>query len=220
MVSCECVTDIKTDREITPSQYAHVMFVNSNSGFDQLRMNTGAIGFILNSYYSEDMFVYKDLIPGIQNIYITTKEDSLLYNGVTELQRGVPYSFIAYGNKSRVQGIVLNDSIENYSPNNAYFRCINLGNETPYITFRITGSYPIQQIKPFRTFSKYSPTYSGNYNIDILDATKDSLMLSLRNREFAPGKAYSIILRGEFKGIGMQKMDLQIVESEYMLLKK
>ncbi len=220
LVSCECVTNIETPRLITPSQYAHVMFVNSNSGFDQLKMNTGDEGFVLNAYYSEDMFVYKDLLPGTQNIFITTNHDSLLFNGLTELQKALPYTFIAYGNRSRVQGLVVNDSIENYSSNNAYFRCINVGNETPYITFRLTGAYPIQQTKPFRTFSKYSPTYSGNYNIEILNANTDSLMLTYRNQEFAAGKTYSLILRGDFDGLGMQKMDLQIVESEYMLLKK
>jgi hypothetical protein len=86
--------------------------------------------------------------------------------------------------------------------------------------FRITSSDPKWQIKPFRTISPFTPTYSGNYNIDILDATTDSLMLSLRNREFVPGKAYSIILRGDFKGIGMQKMDVQFIESDFMLMKK
>jgi hypothetical protein len=132
----------------------------------------------------------------------------------------LPYTFIAYGSRSRVQGLLLSDSIDNYSPNNAYFRCINVGNETPYITFRITGAYTIQQTKPYRTYSQYSPTYSGNYNIDILDANTDSLMITFRNREFAAGKAYSLVLRGDYDGIGMQKMDLQIVESDFMLMKK
>jgi len=219
IISCECVTNIETPRLETPSQFSHILYVNANSGFDQLKMNTGSEGFILNSYYSEDNFNYKDMLPGTQNFYITTKSDSVLFNGLTDLQKGLPYTFIAYGNHSRVQGIILNDSIENYTPNNCYFRCINLGNETPYIMFRLTSSDPKWQIKPFRTISPFTPTYSGNYNIDILDATTDSLLLSLRNRVFAPGKAYSIILRGDFKGIGMQKMDIQIVESDYMLLK-
>ena len=215
IVSCECVVNIDTDRIITPSQYAQVLFINANSGFEQLKIFTGSDGFIMNSYFSEDIFNYKDVLPGTQNFYIKTNNDSLLFNGLTEMDRGAPYTFIAYGNKSRVQGILLSDTIENYSPNNAYFRCINLGNETPYVMFRITGSYPIQQIKPYRTFSKYTPTYNGRYNIDILDATTDSLMLSYRNKELTAGKIYSLILRGDFKGTGMQKMDLQLVESDY-----
>ena len=218
--ACECVPDIDTPKEITPDQYANVMFLNSNSDYELLKFKTESDNFVINSYYLTDEFSYQDMIPGIVNVQIFTPGDSMLFNSVMDLKKAYPYMFFAFGNSDRVQGMLLVDTINNFSRNNSYFRCINLANYSPYIMFKIIGSYSIPTIRPFKTASSFFPTYSGTYNSEIRNATNDSLVLFYQNAEFKAGRAYSLLLRGYYGGIGHQKMNFQIIESDFLYKKE
>ncbi len=214
--ACECVPDINTPKEIKPDQFSNVMFINSNSDFDLLKFKTEAGDFSANVYYLEENYSYQSIIPGIVNIKIATAKDSLLFNSVMDLKRAFPYTFFAFGTSDRMQGFLLTDTINNYASNNSYFRCINLANFSPYIMFKIIGSYSIPTIRPFKTASNFYPTYSGIYNIEIRNATNDSLMLYEKNIEFKAGRAYSLLLRGYFHGMGHQELNLKVIESDFL----
>jgi len=134
-----------------------------------------------------------------------------------DLAKAKPYTFFAFGNYDRVQGMLLHDSINAYSSNNSFFRCVNLGNETPYIRFLVIGSYTVPVTRPFKTASEFLPTYSGVYKIEIRNATNDSLMIEKQQVEFDPGKAYSIVLRGDYEGTVRKKINIQIVKNSFLL---
>ena len=218
-VSCECVPDINTPKVITPDQYANILFSNCNSNFDLLKFKTDG-GNVFNSYYLENKSIYQQVIPGLANVNIFTYGDSVLFNSVMDLQKAKPYTFIAFGSQDRVQGMMLDDTIAAYSNSNAYFRCVNLANESPYIMFKVNGTYSIPIVQPFRSSSKFYPTYSGVYNIEILNATTDSLMMSYRNLTLLPGIAYTFVLRGYFTGFGNEKLNLWIIESDFLMKSK
>ena len=217
--SCECVPDIVTPRKIIPDQYANVMFLNSNSDFDLMKFQTESGNFVVNSFYLTEKFSYQSMIPGIVNVQILTQRDSMLFNSVMDLNKSYPYTFFAFGNADRVQGLLLVDTVFRYSKYNTFFRCINLAMSSPYIKFLIVGSYPIEKIKPYKTSSGFYPISSGLYKIEIRNATNDSLLLTYNNAEFKPGRAYSLLLRGYYSGIGHRKMNLQIVESDFLYKK-
>ncbi len=215
--SCECVPDINTPKEIKPDQYSNVMFINSNPDFDLLKFATEAGNFSADVYYLAEDYDYQSIIPGIVNIQILAGKDSLLFNSVMDLKRAFPYTFFAFGTSDRMQGFVLTDTIDNYASNNSYFRCINLANYSPYIMFKIIGTYSIPTIRPYKTASNFFPTYSGVYNVEIRNAMTDSVLLYEKNIEFKPGYAYSLLLRGYYKGMGHQKMNLKVIESDFLL---
>lgn len=220
MNACECVPDINTPKDIKPDQYANVMFVNSNCDFDLLKFKTEYDVFTINSYYLTDDYYYQSMIPGITNVRILTPDDSILFNSMMDLKKAFPYTFFAFGNIDRMQGLLLTDTINNYLPNNTYFRCVNLANLSPYIMFNVIGSYSIPTIQPFKTSSAFFPTYSGYYNVEIKNATNDSLLLFVEKVQFKPGRAYSLLLRGYYKGIGRRRLDLKIIESDFLYNKE
>ena len=218
--SCECVPGINTPREITPSQYAHVMFINSISGYDwdYVRMNTGYQNHVDDSYYNSSSYTYKEIIPALTNIYIQSpNNDSLIYNGLIDIQMAVPYTYIAYSANDRIQGMMLNDSIDSYSKTNAYFRCVHIGNDVPIVLFKIKDQYSIPITSSFRKSSQFNAVVQSNkYDIGVYDVN-DSLLVGLNNQQFTAGVAYTIILRGYYKGTGKQKLNLFIVESDFWL---
>jgi len=218
--ACECVPDINAPKEIKPDQYANVQFVNCNSDFELLRFKTESDIFTINSYYLDKEYKYQSMIPGITNIKITDDSDSLLFNSILDLKKAYPYTFFAFGNINRVQGMLLPDTINNYISTNSYFRCINLANLSPYIMFKIIGTYSIPSIHPFKSYSAYFPTYSGIYNIEIRNATNDSLLLFEENIKFDPGRAYSLVLRGYYEGISRRNLNLKVIESDFLLNKQ
>jgi len=216
------VPGIDTPRVITPSQYAHVMFINNISEFDwnYVKINTGYQNHIDDAYYNEATFSYKEIIPALTNIYIKPQtSDTLVYNGLIDVQMAVPYTFITYCTNDRIQGMMLNDSIENYSKSKAYFRCVHIGNEIPIVTFRIEDQYPISISGAFRRASQFKAVVESNtYKIGVYDIN-DTLIASINNIQFQAGKAYTIILRGYYNGTGSTKpkLNLFIVDSDFWL---
>jgi hypothetical protein len=201
-----------------------VQFSDCNSDYDYLNFITESGTVSINTYYLSDKYNYQPIIPGLATINIKNSNDSVLFNSVMELEKAKPYTFLAYGTQSRVQGMLLHDTIPDYSVNNSYFRFVNLANGTlandsdkTYIMFRIKGTYAISMIQPFKSASKFYPSYSGVYSIDILNAMNDSLLITKRNMSLEPGKSYTFVLRGYYKGFGNQKLNLWIIESDFLL---
>lgn len=219
VVACECVPDVATPKEITPEQYANVMFINANSYFDYIKFKVEGQSKNINAFYLNNEYIYYDIIPGKINFRILTSTDSMIFNSMMSLKKAVPYTLFTFGSSNRILTLLLEDTISNYTPNNSYFRCINLVPEKIYMMFVLKGSYDIPSIRPYKTHTRFDPTYSGVYDIDIINTDNDSLLLTYRRVTFKPGLAYSLLLRGELDKAGKQKINLEIISHDFWLKK-
>lgn len=219
LVSCECVPDVATPKEITPEQYANVMFINANPYFDHLKFRVEGNAKNINAFYFNNDFNYYDIIPGKINFRILTSTDSMIFNSMMSLKKAVPYTLFAFGSSNRILTQLLEDTISNYTPNNSYFRCINLVPEKIYMMFLLKGSYEIPNIRPYRTHTRFDPTYSGTYDIQIINTENDSLLITHRRVIFEPGLAYTLLLRGNLNETGKQKINLEIISHDFWLRK-
>ncbi len=219
---CECVTNIDTPRVITPSQYAHVLFLNSIPETDLVKVWSEFWRDNLKINYEPDLeqTQYQDIEPGTNNIKLLSKKDSILFNGIIDLNQKHYYTFIGYGFESRVQALLLNDSINNYLKTNTYFRCIHVSADAPHVIFKIYNQFPIYFSLPFRAFTKFTAVIPSQYNIEVKDAMTDSTLLVMKNVVFEQGKIYNIILRGYYETLGNNEFSLQVISSDVYLKKK
>ncbi|MFN3307516.1 MAG: hypothetical protein ACK42Z_10080 [Candidatus Kapaibacteriota bacterium] len=200
-VACQCIPSLDTEKDITPSQYAQVICVNCAPMFGKVKLTIG--GIILHnslSYDIEEGFKYLNVLPGVTNFVVSYKNDSVVYNGFANLVKGQLYTFFIIQLQRRVNGLLLNDSISNYSPTNSYFRFVNLALNSPsYLLFNLEQQYPLNFSLNFKNYTKFYTTYPEKYNITITDLERDSILFQIKNYEFKPGKGYTIVLRGDLK---------------------
>lgn len=215
IVGCECVTEIDTPKNISPSTYSHIMTLTTIPEFDELKIFSDFWQKPFFIYYnSDDDFRYKDITYGLNNIRVLTRKDSVIFNSTLSLEKTKYYTFIIIGSKQRVQAMLLKDSIYNYKKTNAYFRCIHASSDAPQVNFIINSSYPIIHSLPYKTNSLFTPIVSGFYSIKINDAITDSTLINIKNYEFKEGFLYSLILRGYMDGKGKKSLECQIVETD------
>lgn len=216
LIGCECVTDIDTPKNISPSTYAHIMTISAAPEFDELKIFSEFWQKTFFIYYnhSDGDIPYRDITYGINNIKVLTKKDSVIFNSTLNLEKTKYYTFIVFGSKQRVQGMLLKDSVYKYKKTTAYFRCIHTSSDVPQVNFIINSNYPIIQSLPFKTYSAFTPIVAGFYSIKINDASTDSTLINIKNYEFKEGLLYSIILKGYAEGKGTKALDCQIIESD------
>lgn len=213
---CECVTEIDTPKNISPSTYAHLMTITALPEFDELKIYNEFWQKPFYIFYQNDAnnYQYKDITYGLNNIRVMTRKDSVIFNSTISLEKTKYYTFIIFGSKQRVQAMLLRDSIFNYKKSNAYFRCIHTSSDAPQVNFIINSNYPIIYSLPYRTNSNFTPVVPGIYSIKINDAITDSTLTSIKKFEFKEGFLYTLILRGYSEGKGIKNLECQIVESD------
>ncbi|MGB9852867.1 MAG: hypothetical protein ACPLPX_08405 [Candidatus Kapaibacteriota bacterium] len=198
---CQCVPGLDTEQEITPSQYSNVMCVNCAPMFEKVKVVVGE--YLLHSsldYQMEEGYKYFNVAPGVTNFVIMYKNDSVLYNGVANLSKAVPYTFLIIQMQRRIKGILLYDTIGIYSPTNSYFRFVNMAiNSSSTLLFQIEQQYPIYFPLGFKSYTRFLTTYPARYKITIRDVEKDSTLVEIKNFELLAGKGYSFIFRGDFQ---------------------
>ncbi len=216
LVGCECVTAIDTPKEVNPTFFAHVLFINGHPDMDEINIKSDNTVLVKSLYYNTNPKNYADLSPGSRNILITSPEDSILFNSSLDLTDKQNYTFIAYGTENRLQTLFFNDTISDYSVNNTYFRFVDIAPESPPFIIRISNQYPIVNLLHYRSFTKYVPTTEGKYELEMRQAMNDSLVLSMKDINMKAGKIYTILIKGYNEGIGSKKLQFQIIENTFI----
>lgn len=212
---CQCVTSIDTPKDINPTFFAHVLFVNAHPNIDEMNVSMDNEIVARSLYYNSSPKSYVNLSPGSRNILITSSEDSVLFNSSLDISDKQNYTFITYGTDNRLQTMFFNDSIPNYSENNAYFRFVDVAPESPIFIVKISDQYPIQSSLQYRSSTKFYPAPAGKYNLQLKNAVTDSLILDDENFELKTGKIYTILIKGYYEGVGAQKMQFHMIENTY-----
>lgn len=214
---CQCVPSIDTPKEVNPTFYSHILFVNAHPDIDEINILIGNNALVKSLFYNSDPKDYYNVSPGSQNIQITGYNDSTLFNSTINLVDKQNYTLIAYGTDSRVQVKILNDTISNYSSNNAYYRFVDMTPDAPILIPSITGLLPENTLS-YRFYTPFKAIVGDKYDIQLKVLTQsltDSVVLSSNNINFSAGSIYSIVVTGYYNGFGNKKLQLHIVESHY-----
>ncbi|TAL68714.1 MAG: DUF4397 domain-containing protein [Bacteroidetes bacterium] len=212
LVSCECVPDINTPKVIIPTDFGNVKFINAITDMDSVDLCAGdEIISIKNMYDSADVR-YKEIASGLASIRVQSSEDSAIYyNTMVELKKDAYYTFIAYGTKSRTNGLLLRDSIENPVPSNAYVRFIHLSPDSPEIIYSL-GNLLFNQSVKYKSHTSFLPIPTGSFSLIIKDSGNGNEIKKIDNYDFKPGKFYDLILKGYYIQPNTKELTCQVIE--------
>jgi len=213
LTGCQCVTSIDTPKDVTPTFFAHVLFINGHPDLDEINILTDNTTLVKSLYYNTNPKNYNEISPGSRNVQITSPLDSVLFNSSLELDDKKNYTFLVYGTTNRVQTLFFNDTIPNYSQNNTYFRFVDISPDSPQFIVKVADQYPIINTIQYRKDIKYYPATAGKYDIELKVAETDSLALSMKSVEMKSGKIYTILIKGYYDGIGAQKLQFHVIEN-------
>ncbi len=209
--ACECVVDNDTEKIITPTEFANIVFINAVSDIELSNILVYSASKILQrldtieSNWNKFEAEYKKV--GIKvannknnlklvNFYDTTQ---ILFNSVLDIQKDSNYTFVAFGKNKYIQSIFVSDYIETYNPDNIYFRFFNAVSDSPTLTVEVESEgylnkFSIEAGKATQIFA----LPNGKFKITLLSA--DSLYMKVyRDLSFEQGKMNNFILKGIYK---------------------
>ncbi|OGU10472.1 MAG: hypothetical protein A2X61_08755 [Ignavibacteria bacterium GWB2_35_12] len=214
-VSCECVPDIVTPKVVEPTDFAKVMFINAIPDIDSVDICSVDKIISRNLLYDSTFVEYKKIASGLTSIRIQNFKDSAIhFNSMFELIKDAHYTFFAYGTKSRVNGLLINDSIENPVPTNAYVRFVHLSQDAPEVVFAF-DSYQINQLVKYKSYTKFMPIPTGIFTLVINDYSNGSEITKVENYNFKPGKYYNLLLKGYYIQPNPRQLKCDIIEFTY-----
>jgi Domain of unknown function (DUF4397) len=209
---CECVPGIDTPKVIEPVDFANVLFINAMPDVDVVDVWSTDHLVLGNLSYDNNQNIYKKIGAGSSNIkFIVQKDSSIIFNSTTELQKDENYTFIGYGRNDRIKGMLMSDSIDSYSANNAYIRFAHVSDDAPAVKF-IISSYPINPALDYGLYSGIYPVPIGKYSISVNDTLTNSTLAKIDTLDIKAGSLYNLILRGHFTGSQTRKLECIIIE--------
>ncbi len=219
MSACTCVTDINTPRDVVPTEFANILFINSHPDMENMRIKLNGKVFIdqLN-YKVQDTNYRKSDIGNIDLEIFDLKDTSLVYRSYVNLKKEQSYTIVFYGSNKRVEEIYLEDTLSSLIHSNSYFRTFHLSPDAPNVIVELKDAFgnSINQALSYHEKSNIAAFPTGPLEINIYDSTKTELYMKLPAIEFKPGTFYKILLRGYF-GIGHQnRLNCTVIGNEFV----
>ncbi len=204
--ACTCVPDINTPKEVSPTEFANVLFVNSHPDMEELRISLNNKVFIEKLSYKNPDTNYKKAEIGMNELTAENLRDiSVAYRSLVDLKKDMSYTVIFYGAENRIDELYLEDTLSTFIPYNSYLRAFHLSPDAPEVIIELKDQYGFSQEHnlSFRERGIISAFPTGPLEINIYDSSNSELLLKMPNIHFKPGMLYTIILRGYYE-IGHQ----------------
>lgn len=139
--SCECVNDLDTPKEVSPSNGANLIFFNACYDFTGIKIITSSGTLIDKLLYASYNPVYKKI--GINSNFIriySLPNDSNIYNSSLDLSTDKYYSMFSYLDHNTCGTIILNDSLTISNATKLLpFRIVNVATNWESLDFKISG---------------------------------------------------------------------------------
>jgi hypothetical protein len=210
--ACECVPGIDTPKIIEPVDFSNVLFINAMPDVDMVDVWSTDHLVLGNLSYDNNQNIYKKIGAGSSNIkFILQKDSTIIFNSSTELIKNGNYTFIGFGRKTRIKGMLMSDSIDSYTPNNAYVRFAHVSDDAPAVKF-VINSYPINPSLSYNSYTSIYPIPTGIYSLSVNDTLTNSTLTTKDSIEIKAGSLYNLILRGHYTGSQTRKLECIVVE--------
>lgn len=214
-VSCECVPEIDTAKIVDPTDFALVMFINAIPEIDSVDICSADEIKSRKLIYDSASIDYNKIASGLTSLRIQSYKDSTIYyNTMLELIKNSHYSFFAFSTKSRINGLLINDSIDNVIPTNAYVRFVHLSQDAPEVDFAFDNLQMNQPVK-YKSYTKFMPIPTGVFTLTINDSEIGSEITKVEDYNFRPGKYYNLLLKGYYIQPNPKPLKCDIIEFSY-----
>jgi hypothetical protein len=218
IISCECVTELDTDKIIIPNASTEIMFIHSMPDIGLVNIYSKVESYEVlscaNLSYSSLNYEYCKIASGTNYLKFIEESDEkkrTLYTRFVEFNKGDKITFISYGVGNKIREIILYDSLVEVNHTLSLLRFVHTSPDAPDVVFKIGNNFVSSKL-PFRSFTDYTSIASSIYELNIFSAMTDSLILKLNNIKFQPIKRYTLVLRGYYGRNDDKKLDCKIIE--------
>ncbi len=198
-IGCECVPDINTPKEITPSDYANSLFINVSSKYEKLKIESDEVVVIDELLNPQTEFKYYKVWSGNRYLRVTeTTNQNTILNLPVSFKNKDYYTIVFYNIGSRMKSIILRDSISELKPTNfSNYRIISaIENNSPLNIEIHRDSEKIFSFNNlYNSISDYNSLNGGNYLIKVVDSENKKV---LKEMEFncQLNSIYNILISG------------------------
>ncbi len=216
MFACKCPSDIDTPKDINPTEFSNVFFINALPDFQKIRVinNNRFIGDIFN--YEFSINDYQKFNSGSSNMTVTNFTDSLpVFSTMLNLEKDSNYTLVTYGKSNRNYSMIIKDKKLNYNKEKAYLRFIHASIDAPAeVTFKLIESFNLEFKIKSRSYTEFLITQPTDYYVSIVSSKDDSLLLDLGNIKIENGKCYTFLLKGLESFSDKRKLKCQIISRD------
>ena len=204
--ACECVPTMETEKEIIPTQFGHIAFINSLStkSFINISYNSTNIinSLLLDSKDSIYDISLNKITKGFSNIKIsrldtleldTINLDKPILSFGVNIEQGKKYSAIFYKKNSMNTCLFLCDSFSLSNENYSHFRVINLSNDSLFIYI---DDELISMCLEYGYTKVYSINLLNKKNVMFKDA-KNKVLFSINSLNLYDDSMYNIIYKNK-----------------------
>jgi len=214
LVSCTCVPDIDTPKEIIPSESAKIQFINANTDFTEADIYSSEIAVLkkLSYFWFNTNYYFIGVESTHIRLYSSTPKELIYSRAISDLEKQHKYTFIFFGNSEKSSSIIMNDSIENFNSDFAYIRCVHSSIDCKPVTVKLIKNFTTSIDLEQGTASNFSESFAGNYNIEFYEQGSARPIISITDVEFKNGTAYTVILKGSTNTSSENRLVCEIVE--------
>lgn len=196
--ACPCVPELESEKVIEPDKAASITFVHAMPDISTILLESDIFKLDDYTYFSQSNNDF--LLPiGFNNIKIKRNDNSsVVLNSFLECELNQHYTVIAYGLGSdfRQNMLAINDSTDNFNPESAYLRCINVSwdpeseDEQPLVYFSL-----IDAVVEHSRYSNFIEISEEEMQLECYYENDTEAFVN-ENFTFEKGYYYTIILRG------------------------
>lgn len=170
-ISCECPPGIDTPKDIEPTEFSSVAFVNCIYDYSNIEIIASNKTVYDNFFKNENS--YNKIPAGINNFRILYNNKNV-FNSIFNIIKDIHCSIYFY-NSTPVRSVVLIDSSSNHSP--AHYRFINIYNFDSNLTFEFQGLSSTNTSLSYENYTNLISIEPGNYTLIIADTdTGDTIL--------------------------------------------
>jgi len=201
LIFCLQVTGCASDRD---DNSTNLRFVNAVVGIDSVDMLVDSDDYLENiSYLESTAYLEFDTDP---HIFQVTPSNSLtpIDTQRVSLQDDVDYTYIACGDSSEGEAVLLKDDNEPAGDNSFKVRIVNVFNGSQGFDVSIVANpgdadtlQPTADNLRFKAATQYRAARAGTYDIIVRGDKSDVTVATLAGQEFKGENVYSVLLVAE-----------------------
>ena len=199
LASCECVPTIDTEKIVEPVESANILFVHALPDFGELRIQADGKSNLKTIDYDQRVFNYVKIGSGRNNFKVYYPAlNRTMYNCLVDLTKDKKYTIILYGFKSRINVLMLEDTISDYSSGKAYWRCVDvsgISSKVDFILSKDTTKHIFASVDNSGN-TGFAALPEDTYKLEIKQNSNESLVFTKNDILLKNGIAYTLVLRG------------------------
>lgn len=212
LAGCACPTDLDDDgKVIRPTVYCNVSFVSAAPDDRNLQVKTEFRTIVEELIYKADEYPYVRTEASKTTLKILSGEDEMLYQNTMMLHEKEYYTLFVHGFNSALDVLIMNDPLGAMSNDNAYYRCVNLSADSPELLLRIVGVGQENYLLEYKEAGEIIETRGREYDIQVIETARDTILYSLDDVEFQAGYFYNIMIRGYYSVFSHMRLECKII---------